>query len=439
MLALSNGPGTIPTAQALLLFSAQNCGKGNLTQAWLYSGMAFRLIEHQGIVMDGRRYGGNVHLSAEDIEIRNRLFWSAYVWDKFISLYLGRVPTLQSSSASPPHVLLDDSAETELWVPQGIDALDGVQYLPTQAYSTSSFIKFCELAEILSYIQLQLYNPTRPCDLREMDECINKQSKALAYWHENLGDNLRMNTTHLPSQSPPGHIVTLNCAYHMVSILLHRPILASQHGNLDTPQYSRCLQECVRSASAIIVFFELLVRTFGYAHIGLSTSYTVYTAATIFLLQIQVLKHSQLKAEESLEYCLLALERLKVGTPGEALLANTVSSFLLTLCQIVIGLTLSLIYREVEQQKLLQNSLLLEKNWPEAVMSQPRQDTWNGLSVIDSSNIAGVKVPNDQSFSWDPAVNDTRFTQDFDLTEDMFNTLTHTEFLEHPDVLGFST
>lgn len=45
MLAVQSGPATIPTIQTLLLLSAQECGRGSLTQAWLYSGMAFRLIE----------------------------------------------------------------------------------------------------------------------------------------------------------------------------------------------------------------------------------------------------------------------------------------------------------------------------------------------------------------------------------------------------------
>ncbi|KAK5730631.1 hypothetical protein LTR15_000568 [Elasticomyces elasticus] len=90
--AVQDGPTSIPTIQTLLLLSAQECGRGNLTQAWLYSGMAFRLAEDIGVVFDGRKYG--VQLSTEDIEIRNRLFWSCYFWDKLIALYLGRLPTL---------------------------------------------------------------------------------------------------------------------------------------------------------------------------------------------------------------------------------------------------------------------------------------------------------------------------------------------------------
>jgi hypothetical protein len=102
---LSNGNCTVPTVQTLLLLSAQECGFGNNAQAWTYSGLAFRLIEHLGICVDGDRYLGSVPLTEEDVEIRHRLFWSCYLWDKMISLYLGRSPTIQRSAVSPPHVM----------------------------------------------------------------------------------------------------------------------------------------------------------------------------------------------------------------------------------------------------------------------------------------------------------------------------------------------
>lgn len=102
---VKSGQVKIPTVQTLLLLSAQECSYGNRTQAWLYSGMAFRLIEDMGICIDGQKYAGSVSLSDEDIEIRNRLFWSCYFWDKIISLYLGRSPTLQHSNVSPPQIM----------------------------------------------------------------------------------------------------------------------------------------------------------------------------------------------------------------------------------------------------------------------------------------------------------------------------------------------
>lgn len=104
---LSRGVTAIPTVQTLLLLSAQECSLGNSAQAYVYSGIAFRLIDHLGICVDSAKYAASVHLSDEDVEIRNRLFWSCYLWDKIISLYLGRSPVLQHSPVSPPQILCE--------------------------------------------------------------------------------------------------------------------------------------------------------------------------------------------------------------------------------------------------------------------------------------------------------------------------------------------
>ena len=71
----------------------------------MYSGIAFRIVEDLGINIDARKHGGSMKFSEEDMEIRNRLFWSCYFWDKMISLYLGRCPVIQYSNVSPPQVM----------------------------------------------------------------------------------------------------------------------------------------------------------------------------------------------------------------------------------------------------------------------------------------------------------------------------------------------
>lgn|SRR5688572_11233721 len=106
---INRGVSSIPTIQSLLLLSAQECGFGNSTQAWSYSGLALRLMDHMGILVDGHRFPGTVHLTDEDVEIRHRLYWSCFIWDKMISLYLGRSPSMQHTSASPPPVMREYS------------------------------------------------------------------------------------------------------------------------------------------------------------------------------------------------------------------------------------------------------------------------------------------------------------------------------------------
>lgn len=102
---LRKGANSIPIVQTLLTLSVEHCDRGDTSQAWLYSGIAFRLVEDMGIYVDARKYAGSVKLSDEEIEIRNRLFWSCYIWEKILCLYLGRTPIIRSSPVSPPHTM----------------------------------------------------------------------------------------------------------------------------------------------------------------------------------------------------------------------------------------------------------------------------------------------------------------------------------------------
>lgn len=199
----------IPTIQTLLLLSAQECGRGNRTQAWLYSGMAFRMLDDLGVSIDSLKYSDSAKLNDEDVEIRNRLFWSCYFWDKMVSLYFGRSPTMQNSRVSPPQTILDNTAEIENWTPHGVVFPDGFHYPPTQAHSTSAFVKMCGLAEILHEILVHIYDPIRQVSEMELYSCVEEQAQNLAEWWEELPDFLKLIVSDLPPFSPPAHIVIL--------------------------------------------------------------------------------------------------------------------------------------------------------------------------------------------------------------------------------------
>jgi hypothetical protein len=83
-------PSSITTVQALLQLSARDLAYGQVSQAWTYSGIAFRMANDLGL----RHSSGPIYrlasLNAEDLEIRRRLFWSCYFWDKCVkfSTYL---------------------------------------------------------------------------------------------------------------------------------------------------------------------------------------------------------------------------------------------------------------------------------------------------------------------------------------------------------------
>lgn len=79
-------PSSIPTVQALLQWSAREMAYGSISQAWLFSGMAFRMVSDLGLHHSSGKILSLAQLTAEDLEIRRRLFWSCYFWDKSVKL-----------------------------------------------------------------------------------------------------------------------------------------------------------------------------------------------------------------------------------------------------------------------------------------------------------------------------------------------------------------
>ncbi|KAM3509885.1 hypothetical protein MY10362_000328 [Beauveria mimosiformis] len=314
---MRRGACTIPMVQTLLLLSSEECAFGNTIQAWTYSGLAFRLMDQIGVCFDGQRYPGSVPLNEEDIEIRRRIFWSSFFWDKMLSLYMGRMPTLHLTPASPPLVMYDDSAENEPWQPFGMPP-DGRtwNYPASTAHSATCFIAMIRLSLIFNEILLHMYDPVIPNTEIEMLECLAIQGPALDKWWDDFPPYLKMEAANLPAIGPPTHLFTSNCIFHTYKILLYRPMLTRQYvtdidGQLPWNTY---LINCVTSATATIAIFDLFARTYSIKYCALSISYSMYIAASVFLLQVQAMP-SDSQAIRRLDYCLHMLHRVMVFNP----------------------------------------------------------------------------------------------------------------------------
>lgn len=75
-------PSSIPTVQALLQLSARELAHGSISQAWVYSGIAFRMASDLGLQHSGPDISSLKGLDPVGLEIRRRLSWSCYFWDK---------------------------------------------------------------------------------------------------------------------------------------------------------------------------------------------------------------------------------------------------------------------------------------------------------------------------------------------------------------------
>lgn len=104
-------------------------------------------------------------LTALEIEIRRRIYWGAFLTDKFQSLYLGRPSALRPSDGRVSRVLLDLYEELENWSPY-VDPLStpksthiaGFQG-PRPVYAISTFQTLIPLAEIAYAIANTFYAP----------------------------------------------------------------------------------------------------------------------------------------------------------------------------------------------------------------------------------------------------------------------------------------
>jgi hypothetical protein len=74
---------TLPTIQALLILAGRELALGYMSAGWLKSGMAFRMIEEMDLERDASiDLGAVAEEQRETVYLRQRIYWSAYSWDK---------------------------------------------------------------------------------------------------------------------------------------------------------------------------------------------------------------------------------------------------------------------------------------------------------------------------------------------------------------------
>lgn len=323
---------SIPTIQALLQQSAREIVFGRSSQGWLYGGMAFRMAFDMGIHLPSDKLQTFVKsLSSEDIEIRKRLFWSCYTWDKVLSLYLGRMPAFTPLTDEVPLTFLDDFTDTDPWTPYYGEAPDAAaqalpQYPSTPGYIVSCFQSLSKLCIIINDLMQEIYSAEatarRSEDTSEdkMDEPFIRISRCLNEWWNVLPPHLQVNMSDMPTLARPIHIMSLNLLYHTIVILLHRPVMLSAsttHHQAAQQSYNTCLHATV----AIHDLLVLQANTFGLKQISYLNAYCAYMAATISVLRFEreltpSENHTVTSERIGLEYLLDVIERSAKAMPG---------------------------------------------------------------------------------------------------------------------------
>lgn len=205
---------TIPTIIALLTCGACLIPRGKQDAGWVYCGIAYRMITAIGCHLDvqaGSQGGTNLKLTPIDIEMRRRIYWGAYVGDKFQSLFLGRPPAMLEASSNVSREYLDSYEELEQWTPYidpqqpFDDNVPAYQGRPT--YSISTFQSLLDLCVISARIINVFYSinivETPKSELLQAREETREQ---LQHWKANIPSWLQFRPG--VDATPPPHQIT---------------------------------------------------------------------------------------------------------------------------------------------------------------------------------------------------------------------------------------
>lgn len=293
----------ITTIQALLVMTSSLFALGDeRSAAWLYAGTAFRMIIDLGMHVDATMLSNMRRLSDEDIEIRRRVFWGAFVVDKIQSLYQGRPASLQDFDTNVSLTFLDHYEELENWKPF---AYTNVQSYPgSPAYSVSTFTELCKLSLILNGILNKVYSErSSNRSPEELLSTLRDLDAKLDGWHKALPDSLRFGNS-VTEVAPPPHVLSLLALYNVLLILLHRPFVAEGHLHTTEPSIAiSSFTTCTTAAARIVKILQAYDHAFSIMRAPYLISYATYVAATIYV-RVAAQQRGGSRAHSCLRTCL---------------------------------------------------------------------------------------------------------------------------------------
>ncbi|EEP77000.1 conserved hypothetical protein [Uncinocarpus reesii 1704] len=274
---------SIATLVGLLLLGSTYNARGDTSKGWLYTGYALRMVYDLGLHLDYKATTAN----AEDIEIRRRVFWGAFICDKLQSLYLGRPMTIHLRDVHVSRNFMDTMEEKELWTPYvdpmlPTESMSPMSPAPTPIHSVSTFQQLCLLSRIMTKIINRFYvvgatAENARASLQAIDD-------ALISWKDNLPVDLKFepwSDSLMTSQVRPApNVMILNALYYSLVILLHRPFISDGHLRSAVPpasSWKRC-STAARNITSIVLGYQSTYTLRGAPYL---LSYAVYVACTI--------------------------------------------------------------------------------------------------------------------------------------------------------------
>jgi hypothetical protein len=206
---------SIASACALLVMSSSLLTRGRTSLAWLYAGLAFRMVVGLGLDLDPTKIDKGQSIQPDSVttqpavvdELQRRLFWGAYLHDRLQSVYYGRRPCLNVPYGfEPSSDLLDTYEEYDAWNPSRDmpGSNQNMSCRPQPKYSVSNRKALLAVAMILSDIIEAFYCPTViPWTQETACDAVAALQRRLTDWADGLPVHLKYDPNCDPV--PPPH------------------------------------------------------------------------------------------------------------------------------------------------------------------------------------------------------------------------------------------
>ncbi|KAI8059636.1 fungal-specific transcription factor domain-containing protein [Gongronella butleri] len=260
------------TVQALLLMSSHQNGALKSIRGWIYSGMAFRMVQNLGLHCNCDSWD----LTHEQKEERKRVFWSCFVVDRLSSAMHGRSPIIDERDCDVPY-------------PRDNDACDRQQ--PVQIMDT--FLPMIHLAEILGNVLREVYTVRGRNLLKRLpspDGLIGRLDKSLNSWMAKLRSPARYRPPNTRigemAKTPSLAVCQIHMMFYTTLILLHRPFIpgTKQQGSGKSHASAFPSKEiCNYAADKLLDITVSMMNDGKINHINNYTLYFMFTAGIIFI------------------------------------------------------------------------------------------------------------------------------------------------------------
>ncbi|KUJ11099.1 uncharacterized protein LY89DRAFT_739310 [Mollisia scopiformis] len=298
-LSIESGPIRLESVQARLATSMYLLGSSRINQAWYTFGTTSQMILALGLHRKRFTQSHATSFNLVEVEIRKRIFWSAYTLDKYLSVILGR-----------PRIFRDEDIDQQL--PERINDSDLTN---TVAKSRSTHnqcvsdgpVLHAKLARIVGKISSDLY-PTTTTSNTKWVEVAQQRTAELKAWKESLPAFLE------PEKVDPSMLIpifqrqssVLRLAYLHALILANRPSILKNFADLSRPQdpltgeMEDRLKECIDAAVLVVETVNGFIEESRMRKPYWFTHYIAFCAiSTLYVYAIQNAQRSGLSEDKS--------------------------------------------------------------------------------------------------------------------------------------------